>query len=150
MNRETIVTAAVVALVAGGVGTGFWLTGSPGHARLVALDERRVNDLQDLVAAIDTHYGKTAGAHRLPLPAVLPNSVRRVSSFAPASADDPVTHRPYDYQRTSASTYRLCATFATSASETGWRGYTSRTDWSHPAGRTCFALTVQFDPSARK
>jgi len=142
MNRETIVTAAVVALVAGGVGTGFWLTGSPGHARLVALDERRVSDLQDLTAAIDARYGKAAGAHRLPLPATLPNDVRRRSSFASETADDPVTHRPYEYQRTGPSTYRLCATFATPSSDSGWRGYGTRTDWSHPAGRKCFALTL--------
>ncbi|MBV8644598.1 MAG: hypothetical protein JO225_11910, partial [Candidatus Eremiobacteraeota bacterium] len=116
MNRETIVTTAVVALVAGGVGAGFWLTGSPSHARLVALDERRVHDLDDLSVQISFRYGKIGRPRVLTLPIMLSPSASQSRFGSPIT--DPVTGRPYEYHRDSPTSYRLCATFATAQNGT--------------------------------
>jgi hypothetical protein len=49
---------AAVLAVAVGLIAGFTNIGSPGHARLVALDTQRANDLQTIGTILRARYGK--------------------------------------------------------------------------------------------
>lgn len=115
---------ATVVLVLGGVVAGFMFLGSPAHGRLVALDERRIDDLQSMSSRINQRYsGRT-------LPAALPPGV---------ALDDPQTHRPYAYRREGNKTYTLCATFALpSEKQDTVSPYSDMKLWGHRAGTACF------------
>lgn len=115
--------ALVILLVAAGVAVAFMLIGSPAHARLVALDNRRVDDLQVMVTRITERYHAA-------LPATLPPAV---------VLDDPQTHRPYTYRRTGSNHYTLCATFdLPSEKQSPAQPYGNAQQWEHRAGTVCF------------
>lgn len=120
MNVQTAVTIATVAVVAGGVAAGFAAIGPPSRTRIVALDERRVDDLRTLVMRLRDRNG------------TLPPSLRN----DPPEPRDPVTGAPYVYVKESAATYLLCATFA----EAGPPG-DPLASWHHPAGPACYRLS---------
>lgn len=128
MKFETIAGVVVLAVVAGGVAVGFATIGPPQHMRLVSLDRRRVDDLRSI--ALDFRNGEHGqGATRLP-PRL------NVTDDPNSSLRDPATGKPYEYQRESASRYRLCATFDLADSAYGEGG------WQHGAGRQCFEFDV--------
>lgn len=122
---------------------GVAVVGSPGAARRLKLDERRIEDLTRIESAIDrlclgplpsrNEGPPTALVH--PLPATL-------SELAAASVEmrpkivDPATGAAYEYRATGASSYELCATFDRTRNEDdGPR-------WNHPAGRHCFTFDL--------
>jgi hypothetical protein len=140
MNAERIFGFAAVALVAAGLVLAFLLIGTPGHARLVALDARRVDDLQNIAVELNNRfgYGDTA------LPVHLPREVVR---------KDPRTKQPYEYRRLSARDYELCAVFALGSPRDDTAAGDDVTPfgrvWRHGAGRTCYKLndrTRDVDP----
>lgn len=124
--------AGAFVLVGAALVLGFLFIGTPGHARQLAMDRKRVDDLHDIALDVRRVYGQ-----RGPLPARLPAGVK---------AADPFTHRPYEYAKIDARNFRLCAIFSAAASGDDdrppdlWGG-----DWSHPAGRVCFAFDVTSD-----
>jgi len=128
MKLDRIFTVAPVALVIGGVAAAFSMTGPPAHARSLALDRVRLEDLQAMMVRFDSRHLDRSSA----LPSHLPNDFVR---------EDPLTHRPYVYRRISARTYELCATFAPA---TEGRPTTEedarRSGWSHGIGETCFVF----------
>jgi hypothetical protein len=101
----------------------FVTIGSPNHARAEALDRQRVSDLGDAAAELHEDYG--AG----PLPAALPQP-----------RHDPVSGKPYQYQRLNDNRYRLCATFELPTPPEQRAGPDVNTFWHHPAGRFCYTL----------
>ena len=112
-------TAAILSVMAG-LGFGFFDTGSPQYQHSVALDERRISDLNSL--RIQLNDAKP-----------LPRSLDGLPSlqYSGSSRTDPTTNRPYEYTRTGKKSFTLCATFDTADN--------SRTDgFNHPAGRACF------------
>ena len=115
--------ALAVVLVILGVAAAFSLIGSPRHARMVALDERRANDLRTITTELIDRYVKK------PLPATLPQDLQ---------LRDPDTKRPYEYRRIDRDHYLLCATFSSrSESNDVDSGVWQRQEWKHGAGRTC-------------
>jgi hypothetical protein len=119
---ERLAGIVAFALVAAGLLIGFVSIGPPQHMRLVALDRRRVDDLQsierELRGAEERRHGEAP-----PLPARGRDSWPR----------DPLTGAPYEYRRDGATRYRLCATFALASTA-------EDPHWNHPAGRACYRL----------
>lgn len=114
MNKELIFGAAACTIVLSGTVLAFTVTGSPVHQRSIALDERRLDDIEQLGNTIQARYDKE------PLPRALPPNIAK---------SDPETNKPYEYRRLSKTAYQLCAHFDNAQDD--WRNH-------HTAGRVCF------------
>jgi hypothetical protein len=134
---------ALCAIVGLAVLAGLYVAGTPGNQRVRRLDQTRVDDLRSLRYAVDNFY-----ADRKAVPERLEDlSDPRYGAYRTV---DPETGAPYEYVRTDATHFQLCATFATdSAAVTDPRkpvpGIPDE-DFAHGVGRTCFtfnALTSQ-------
>ncbi|MBV8332137.1 MAG: hypothetical protein JO192_05315 [Candidatus Eremiobacteraeota bacterium] len=130
MRLHHVLAAAACLLVIAGLVAGFTVTGSPSHARDVAIDQKRVDDLKDIASRLRTRYRDTGT-----FPAALPSEW----------AHDPVTKQPYPYRRTGRSQFMLCATFTApsenepSVSGTGF--------WNHGSGQKCYHLDTSSEPA---
>lgn len=129
--------AASVAMAAAVV-AGLWMMGSPAHQRALRLDARRVTNLRTLTISIQ-RYWRVHQALPADLAAVDP---KRMSSA------DPLTGKPYAYEKTGTDTYRLCAHFqaASPDRDEARSRYVAVTayslEWQHPKGRHCFDQRV--------
>lgn len=127
--------AAVVALA---VGAAVLVLDSPAEERRRRLDERRVQDLQEVAAAIDVYWTREG---------ILPPDLDVLAGWQGLAVPrtDPATEEPYGYRVTGEATYELCAAFAleTSDWEAGrpWRPHAPY--WHHPAGEHCFSLEAE-------
>ena len=124
---------AILATVAAAV----WVMGGPGAQRQLRLDERRLQDLNQLQGLVDGY----ALEHKA-LPADLA-TLQRVPGQALSFAD-PVTGVPYEYRVVAGNRYQLCAVFITDSAEQQraggrWQG----PDWTHARGRHCFTRDVE-------
>jgi hypothetical protein len=131
--------AVVVAAIAG-----FWLLGTPSRQRQIRADRERVEDIQRIAeylhqqAELSQQQGQPVN-----LPASLPANRRE---------KDPISGKPYDYQRLNSSQYKLCAEFATDSAADKLRDSrdsyysTEQEFWQHPSGRYCFQLDVLEKP----
>lgn len=138
------ISAVVVALV-----FGFVAIGSPGAARDARLDSQRVNDLALLQGQI-INYWQAKGA----LPQSLDELQDPISGFIIPT--DPQTQMSYEYSRTGAHQFVLCATFNAESLPAGSSTLSpSRYNmpmmpagegtWDHIAGRVCFDRFVDTD-----
>jgi len=125
---------------------GFITVGSPSKQRAIRFDEQRMQDLFVIQSKIISYwiaYG------------VLPDSLIKADTMDPAPAfgssihNDPVTNKPYEYNKTTSNSYELCATFDVSSNEIKKsQGMPTVPDtnmelsWDHNIGRTCFVRTV--------
>lgn len=102
------------------------------HQRRV--DQRRVEELQSLDAAIQGYWS---------LHKKLPPNMAAIAARPGLSLQikDPETGRPYEYEPTGERSYNLCATFDRDTSEDPSDDYYS-IEWAHAAGRHCFARTI--------
>jgi hypothetical protein len=125
-NKLLAALASLAVVVA--VGAGLYLGGSPGDQRLLRLDERRVQDLRTLAAAIDAHW--SAGS-RLPADLAQLLTAQRLRSIP----TDPVSEARYEYAPADGQ-YSLCATFARPSRDAAHEDF-----WAHGAGRHCFAIS---------
>jgi type II secretory pathway pseudopilin PulG len=121
------VAGAAVVLVAAMI-----VMGSPMTARKQKMDERRINDLEQISNAVERYA--LAHGH-------LPASLDVLSDETTAlDSTDPVTGAPYEYMRVDSTSYRLCASFTLAGGRTArWRTPAGET-WKHPAGRYCYTL----------
>jgi hypothetical protein len=137
-----ILPFAAIAVVVGGLIWAFVTIGTPGHARLVALDRIRIANLYEIALAMHDRFGTSTG-----LPATLPSNLKPLDSGVVGTSDnfanDPVSGMPYEYRRIDPKTYRLCATFALSYRPMRPAGR----DWKHPSGHTCFEIDVHKIPT---
>jgi hypothetical protein len=106
--------------------------GSPMTARKQKMDERRINDLEQISNSVERY----AALHDH-LPArldVLSDETTELDS------NDPVTGAPYEYAVMDSTSYRLCASFTLAGGRTvRWRRPGGET-WKHPAGHYCYTL----------
>lgn len=123
-NHDRAFGLAAIAGVAIAIVLGFVGIGSPGYERQLAMDTRRVEDLEAIESSISLYYQRTRA-----LPATL-YDLPRASGYL----NEPGSTTTYGYIRESASRYKLCANFDTS--DTGDR----HPRWPHRAGETCFPL----------
>lgn len=106
-------------------------------ARLKALDLVRAEHLADLKNGVDKFYNRTL---------TLPNNYTDIVNFIAQGSvtRDPITNKPYVYEKTGDDTYQLCATYET-AMATGSAQDVSPDVASfsaHPQGNHCYALSV--------
>lgn len=129
MNFNRLFVFCAVALVIAGLALAFGFLGTPAHQRLVAMDEQRLDDLESIASSLHQDY-ENGG-----LPSRLPASV---------TTADPVTKQRYEFRRTDATHYELCAVFSTKLpaepepTSAAWRPR----GWPHDAGRTCYKFDV--------
>ncbi len=138
-SGKLLLIASVVA-VAVALACALWIAGSPAKERMRRMDRQRVGDLRELHQAVD-HFWEQKEA--------LPEDLEELTSWE--GLDDPRTDpqsgKPYTYQPTGETDFRLCATFALERSqEHSPYGPGTRFDrWRHPAGQKCFELKVERD-----
>jgi hypothetical protein len=146
LTLKAALAAVVVVIVAA-----FFISGSPFAARTEKIDERRVSDLQQIQNQIVYGYWQPKS--------VLPNSLGDLKSDISGfeAPTDPETGAPYEYRRTSSTTFELCATFSAPSPKDADRysyypGPLGNENWMHGAGRTCFARTIdpELYPPTRK
>jgi len=112
--------AGALAAILLSLALGFLQTGSPATQRLIAQDNRRIQDLSAIANMVRARSRNGS----------FPETLTGIEGKA-----DPFTQRPYEYRPLTYPNYELCATFD-AASVPGPAG----TDnfWKHPAGRHCF------------
>jgi hypothetical protein len=126
----TAATAAVGAAVIAAI----VLLGSPTTERQRRLDAVRVDDL----AAIERLVASFASLHKA-LPPDL-GSLAREPGYA-VMLNDPDSGAPYEYEKLSVDSYRLCAIFKTpNSNDTFLNAYerSRNATWVHGVGRQCF------------
>ena len=129
---KTIVAVAAT-LVVGSIIVGVILVGSPGEGRLQQLDSTRIEDLEAIVVAMDSHWDRN---ERLPtsLDELAEDPRTQVNTIDPGSA------QAYEYRALDEETYELCATFDRESPAPPPR--ISVDFWRHGVGRQCFEVTV--------
>jgi hypothetical protein len=129
-RRDRTFLASATAAVVAALAFGFLDIGAPSHARAVANDERRVDDLRAIANRI--HGMRSDASPRSSF--ALPRSLSDITSLPPQL--DPATRRPYAYRPLGAISYELCAAFQTDDHSP------KAFPFGHPAARHCFALDV--------
>ena len=135
-TRTHRIIGFVAVLVTMGVLTwGFLIVGSPDTRRLERMDERRVEDLQQITREIQrmVYDAEAPGVLERALPKDL-EEVKRQAKFWKISLVDPETGEAYGYAVKTDTTYEFCATFALA------RDKSTDVFWNHPAGRHCFVV----------
>lgn len=146
-RRGNSVGVAALVLVLLSISAGFFILGTPAHARLVRFDQQKVSDLQQIQSEILSYYQS-----KQTLPITLNDLNNSLSYFTvPADAQ---TGQPYGYRVTKAPySFELCATFNSAGTIQG-QAYDSRypqtpapvggtiDNWQHSAGIQCFARTI--------
>ncbi len=146
------VVSAITLIAVGGA---FFIVGSPQNARLLQIDQQRVNDLQNIQWQIVSYWQRKGQ-----MPETLADLNDTISGyFAPT---DPETKQPYEYNLKNASTltFELCAKF--NLDSKGQTGIKPRADypvydgiyqsWEHSASRVCFERHIdkQLYPSSKE
>lgn len=135
IGRVLLVATGVA--VAAAIVMAVMVMGAPDAQRQVRLDERRVQELQRLSEAIDTH------AYRF---GELPQTLSEITGRPGAAyaTTDPVSGVPYRYELDGPDEYRLCTEFDTDTARAGTRAQPYGGDaWAHPSGEHCFERKVE-------
>jgi hypothetical protein len=132
MNVNRVFVLGAIVVVVGGLALAFAFLGTPSHQRLVSLDEKRLEGLQEIASSLHDRYQSRG------LPTVLPRTI---------FANDAATVRDYEYRRIDATHYVLCATFSTNdGNDEAYRGQEEvvwpRHVWRHGRGHQCYNLDV--------
>lgn len=147
LSRRNIVRIGVALLAIVTIGSGFFIVGTPGQARLARFDVERVSDLQNIQSQI-TYYWQAKQA----LPQTL-DALNNPLSYGPMPLD-PQTNQPYDYATTGKLSFELCADFNAESRTTpeglpltrvATAPVAGKDTWQHGAGHVCFERTI--DPS---
>jgi Domain of unknown function (DUF5671) len=91
---------AIVSMLAG-----LWAAGSPFHQRMLRLDARRVDDLRAIQRNVETYFEREGV-----LPATIDSLADTPATFV-RNITDPVTGKPYRYDRVDDDSYTLTASF---------------------------------------
>jgi hypothetical protein len=126
--------ALAIALVVAGIAAGLYILGSPAQARVDRLDQRRIQDLQQIEGMVKVYWGRQKH---------LPNALEELSAEPGMAINgtDPVTGAPYPYRVIDERTFELCAVFQGVSPRDG----SSPNFWLHGAGRQCFRPAVKDD-----
>jgi len=120
----------------------FFIIGSPTTAKLIQLDQQRVNDLQNIQMQIVNYYQA-----KEKLPENLSVLTDDISGFT--APQDPATKANYEYIIVDAEklSFQLCANFdrENKTSKDNRYYYGDSQSWNHPAGRFCFDRTIDKD-----
>jgi hypothetical protein len=142
--RANTVAAAVGLVGVLTVAAGFLIIGTPWEARHYRFDAQKISDLQGIQSQIVTYWQQ-----KQKLPASLAALNDPLSYYSVPT--DPQNKENYEYQVTGEKSFRLCATFNSTADMSGKYGrtvpmmpgeYGTQDNWQHAAGRVCFERTI--------
>ncbi|MEI6864274.1 MAG: DUF5671 domain-containing protein [Candidatus Adlerbacteria bacterium] len=145
-GRSHAVGYSTGALVLLTIVAGFFIVGTPAHARLLRLDQQKITDMQQLQSEVMNFYQQkralptTLAALNDPL---LYNTVPL----------DPQSGLSYEYTKNADLGFELCATFNLAGEQSGGArtmpvvvgGKPQQDNWSHAAGRQCFVRSIDPD-----
>jgi hypothetical protein len=138
----------------------FTVMGSPIKQRALRLDQKRIEDLQNIQSQVVTFWQQ-----KEKLPATLAELIDPLQNWQTLPRDPEFSDtRTYEYKKTGDKTFELCATF-TEPIPQGWHENTGggvypiaydgkdiatsapvtnslNESWDHQAGRTCFTRTI--------
>ena len=143
-DRAKMVGLAAGLLVFLSIIAGFFILGTPGEVRLIRFDNQKISDLQTIQWQIVNFWQQKES-----LPASLEELRDPLSGFT--LPIDPQSGEPYKYERTSNSSFKLCATFNVEGSDPYTysrpvpveKGIGMDSDsWQHAAGEVCFDRTI--------
>jgi hypothetical protein len=141
--KQVGIAAGVLVLVA--IVSGFFIMGTPGEVRLMRFDSQKVSDLQNIQWQVVNFWQQ-----KETLPADLEELNDPLSGFVVPV--DPQSGESYGYERTSQSSFRLCAVF--NAEDRFARPVPERPvsaipnavktgeTWEHGVGEVCFDRTI--------
>ena len=126
---------------------GFTVMGLPQSQRAEQLDINRINDLQNIQSQVVNYYQQKST-----VPADLATLADPISNYI--IPNDPETKLLYQYEKISATSFKLCANFTTSVTDT--KGLTTQPapvtypampnginqNWQHGKGTVCFTRTI--------
>ncbi|RJR14461.1 hypothetical protein C4585_00185, partial [Candidatus Parcubacteria bacterium] len=138
--KQVGIAAGVLVVIA--IVSGFFIMGTPGEVRLIRFDTQKVSDLQSIQWEIVNFWQQKQA-----LPADLQELSDPLRGYT--IPKDPQTGEEYRYERTSNSSFKLCATF--NAESRGgaeasramyyYEGIDSE-NWQHGVGEVCFDRTI--------
>ena len=148
-RRGNSVGIAALALVILSIVAGFFILGTPGHARLVRFDHQKISDLQSIQSEVVTYYQQ-----KQKLPVALSDLNNSLSYFTLPT--DAQSGQDYGYRITTPPySFEVCATFNTVGYSIGSMANTVEPamagsahiggtfdNWQHSAGQTCFERTI--------
>ena len=139
IGRRLLIAAGGVAIAA--LVGGFMLMGSPAQQRAERMDQRRINDLQQIEMMLRNRFEESG---RLP-PDLATLAARPGIDLALA---DPETGQPYGYRIEGPMRFALCADFRTDTAtrRAGVRRMPIPIDWAHGVGNTCFKRRIEPHP----
>jgi hypothetical protein len=145
-NRRRYVSAGVAIVAIASIVAGFFIVGTPMHARLARLDEQKVQDLQNIQSQV-TYYWQA----KRTLPKTLESMVGLMSMDSTLPIDSQ-TGTAYEYEITGPLSFQLCAIFsAEDHSNESMAPFIRKAqdgvshNWDHGKGRVCFNRTI--DPA---
>ncbi|MFA6177915.1 MAG: DUF5671 domain-containing protein [Candidatus Paceibacterota bacterium] len=116
---------------------GFSVLGSPRNQQLLKYDGQKVNDLQSIENSVQDFY-VTKG--------VLPNNLDELlTQNYFVNTIDSQTQKPYEYEKTSKTTFSLCAEFNKELTKADFGAQPmifGGNTWIHGVGRFCFNKTI--------
>jgi len=141
-----ILSTLLVVLI---IGFGFYVFGSPFTQKARRFDSQRISDLQTIQYQILSYWQAKKTA-----PATLNDLNNEITGTVVPR--DPNTDLPYGYEKDSATTFKLCATFEREGQKqnntqvvsmpiTAYPSAISNEYWGHSIGLVCFDRTI--DPS---
>lgn len=146
MAKINFLYIAIITVIVGVAGVGFYYAGSPKNARSEAADRARINDLQNIVWAANG-YGMRYGTLARSI-----SDLKNEPDWTYLREVNPLSGEAYTYEvlddntgNTKVLSFQVCATFLTEA-PSDMNGVTAYVDgpddWSHTAGRHCFRRSV--------
>ena len=151
------IVSAVVVLIS--VIVGFAIMGLPQSQRDAQFDSTRISHLQSIQSEIVFYYQQKAT-----VPSKLDELSDKISSYM--LPVDPETNLPYQYEKVSTNTFKLCGNFSTSNKYENTAVYksvpvpgsaisiseVSNQNWKHDKGNVCFSRLIdpEFYPVIKK
>lgn len=146
MKSYKIFAIASVVVVVASIVWGFTVMGLPQSQRAQQLDMTRINDLQNIQSQVVNYYQQ-----KNTVPDDLATLADPISNYI--IPNDPETQLPYQYEKISDTSFKLCADFTTSVN--GANGSTRslpvakpimfddiNQNWQHEEGNFCFTRTI--------
>ena len=148
IGLATIVLLSIIA--------GFFIVGTPSHARLMRVDNQRVSDLQTIQWQLVNYWQA-----KQELPKTLTDLADPLSGYS--IPVDPETGDSYEYNVVSPTSFELCADFAVANDNPSTNPYAydaarpvksalTTDSWAHTDGHVCFSRTIdpeRYPPTAK-
>ncbi|MGI6341237.1 MAG: DUF5671 domain-containing protein [Minisyncoccales bacterium] len=131
-----------LAIITCGFISSLFIIESPTEARNRKLDERIMQDFNDIKYAIDDYYNKNER-----IPNVL-EELQKDTEFSSFSTANPINEKEYIYEVIDSKRYKLCTEFLSSNLEKK-KNYLDNM-WKHDKGYNCIEKEVVLDPNIPK